>query len=266
MRAIVHNSGDGRGVTGHPAASAARGVALRSARPGDIAVLTAIYAHHVRHGLASFEIEPPDEEEMARRHDGICSLGFPYLVAEVAGIIAGYAYAGPYRTRPGYRYTVEDSVYIHHEYAGRGIGSVLLPALIAACEAAGCRQMIAVIGDSANWPSIRLHEKFGFARVGLLPAVGYKFGRWVDSVLMQRALGEDIDIRFSAAPGLGQANADRAQLEAALLNLALNARDAMPTGGRLTIEASRMTVGIGKSPPGEWMTPSPFSTISALLS
>jgi phosphinothricin acetyltransferase len=162
---------------------------LRSARAGDIEAITAIYAHYVRHGLASFEIDPPDEREMARRHAGVVALGFPYFVAEIDGLVAGYAYAGPYRTRPAYRYTVEDSVYIHHAYAGRGIGSALLPALIAACEAAGCRQMIAVIGDSANHASIRLHERFGFARAGLLPAVGWKFERWVDSVLMQRALG-----------------------------------------------------------------------------
>jgi L-amino acid N-acyltransferase YncA len=164
-------------------------VKLRSARTADIEAITAIYARHVRHGLASFEIDPPGADEMARRHASVSTLGFPYLVAEVDGLVAGYAYAAPYRTRPAYRYTVEDSVYIHHEYAGRGIGSALLPALIAACEAAGCRQMVAVIGDSANHASIRLHEKFGFARAGLLAAAGWKFERWVDSVLMQRALG-----------------------------------------------------------------------------
>jgi phosphinothricin acetyltransferase len=164
-------------------------VKLRSARAADIEAVTAIYAHHVRHGLASFEIDPPGADEMARRHASVSTLGFPYLVAEVDGLVAGYAYAAPYRTRPAYRYTVEDSVYIHHEYAGRGIGSALLPALIAACEAAGCRQMVAVIGDSANHASIRLHEKFGFARAGVLVAAGWKFERWVDSVLMQRALG-----------------------------------------------------------------------------
>lgn len=162
---------------------------LRSAGAADIAAVTAIYAHYVCHGLASFELDPPDEAEMARRHAGVSALGFPYLVAEIDGLVAGYAYAAPYRTRPAYRYTVEDSVYIHHKYAGRGIGSALLPALIAGCEAEGCRQMVAVIGDSANHASIRLHEKFGFARAGLLAAAGWKFGRWVDSVLMQRALG-----------------------------------------------------------------------------
>ena len=164
-------------------------MSLRSACATDIAAVTEIYAHYVRHGLASFEVDPPGEEEMARRHASVSALGFPYLVAEFDGLVAGYAYAAPYRTRPAYRYTVEDSVYIHHAYAGRGIGSVLLPALIAACEAVGSRQMVAVIGDSGNHASIRLHEKFGFVRAGLLAAAGWKFERWVDSVLMQRALG-----------------------------------------------------------------------------
>ena len=164
-------------------------VHVRGARPEDIPQVTAIYAHHVRHGLASFELDPPDIAEMARRHAHVAAHGLPYLVAELAGQLAGYAYAVPYRARPAYRFTVENSIYVHHDYAGRGVGGALLPALIAACETAGCRQMVAVIGDSENWPSIKLHEKFGFARVGLLPAVGWKFDRWVDSVLMQRALG-----------------------------------------------------------------------------
>ena len=188
MRVIAHSGGNGPRVTGEPARTSAR-VKLRGARTADIGAVTAIYAHHVRHGLASFEVDPPGEDEMARRHASVTTLGFPYLVAEVDGLVAGYAYAAPYRTRAAYRYTVEDSVYIHHEYAGRGLGSALLPALIDACEAAGWRQMVAVIGDSANHASIRLHEKFGFARAGVLTAAGWKFGRWVDSVLMQRALG-----------------------------------------------------------------------------
>jgi phosphinothricin acetyltransferase len=164
-------------------------VVVRDACSADVAQITAIYAYHVLHGLASFELDPPDAVEMTRRQARVGSLGLPYLVAETDGRVAGYAYAAPYRTRPAYRFTVEDSIYCRHDCAGAGIGSVLLPALIAACEAAGCRQMVAVIGDSENLPSIRLHEKFGFARVGLLPAVGWKFNRWVDSVLMQRALG-----------------------------------------------------------------------------
>jgi phosphinothricin acetyltransferase len=164
-------------------------VRVRNAGEADIAQIAGIYARFVLHGLASFELEPPDVAEMTRRYRNIVSLGMPYLVAELDGRVAGYAYAGPYRTRPAYRYTVENSIYVHHECSGAGVGSALMPPLIEACAAAGCRQMIAVIGDSENWPSIRLHEKFGFARVGLLPAVGWKFNRWVDSVLMQRALG-----------------------------------------------------------------------------
>lgn len=164
-------------------------VLVRPASAGDIPVLTAIYAHHVLHSLASFELDPPDAQEMAQRRAHIVALGLPYFVAETGGQVAGYAYASPYRTRPAYRYTVENSVYIRHDFTGRGVGSALLPALIAACEKLDCRQMVAVIGDSANDASIRLHERFGFVRTGLLPSVGWKFGRWVDSVLMQRALG-----------------------------------------------------------------------------
>lgn len=162
---------------------------VRAALAADIPAITGIYAHHVRHGLASFELEPPDAAEMARRHAAVLELGLPYLVAELDGRVAGYAYVAPYRTRPAYRYTVENSVYIHRDCVGSGVGSALLPRLIAASEAAGCRQMLAIIGDSANLSSISLHRKFGFSQVGLLPAVGWKFGRWVDSVLMQRALG-----------------------------------------------------------------------------
>ena len=162
---------------------------VRAATPTDIPAVAAIYRHHVLHGLASFETEPPDDAEMTRRHAAVLALGLPYLVAELGGRIAGYAYAAVYRARPAYRYTVEDSVYVDSDCAGNGVGSALLPALITGCEVAGRRQMIAVIGDSANHASIGLHEKFGFERVGLLPAVGFKFGRWVDSILMQRALG-----------------------------------------------------------------------------
>jgi phosphinothricin acetyltransferase len=164
-------------------------VRVRRARESDLATVAEIYAHHVRHGLASFELEAPALDEIERRHAAVVALGLPYLVAEADGCVAGFAYAAPYRARPAYRYTVEDSVYVDHRCAGRGLGSALLGELIARCAAAGCRQMVAVIGDSDNLASIRLHEKHGFARVGLLPSVGYKFGRWVDSVLMQRALG-----------------------------------------------------------------------------
>ena len=162
---------------------------VRPANPADIPAITRIYRQHVRHGLASFETEPPSAIEMARRQAAVLELGLPWLVAELDGAIAGYAYAGVYRARPAYRYTVEDSVYVDGDATGKGIGSALMPALIDGCARAGRRQIIAVIGDSANLASIRLHEKFGFARVGLLPAVGYKFDRWVDSVLMQREVG-----------------------------------------------------------------------------
>jgi len=164
-------------------------VVIRVAAAADIPAVTAIYRHHVLHGLASFETDAPDAAEMAQRRAAVLALGLPYLVAELDGEVAGYAYAAVYRARPAYRYTVENSVYVRHDCTGRRVGSVLLPELIARCEQAGRRQMIAVIGDSQNRGSIRLHEKFGFERIGTLPAVGFKFGRWVDSVLMQRSLG-----------------------------------------------------------------------------
>ncbi len=162
---------------------------VRPATAADLAAVTAIYRHHVLHGLASFELDPPDETEIARRYTAIRELGLPYFVAELNGRVVGYAYAGVYRTRPAYRFTVENSVYIEREHAGHGIGSALMPVLIDACAAAGRRQIIAVIGDSANRASIRLHEKFGFEHIGVLPACGWKFGRWVDSVLMQKEIG-----------------------------------------------------------------------------
>jgi L-amino acid N-acyltransferase YncA len=162
---------------------------IRPATPGDVAAIAGIYAHAVRHGTASFEIDPPDGDEMLRRYQALASAGFPYLVAERAGVIAGYAYAGPYRMRPAYRWTVEDSVYVAETAQRRGVGRALLEALIAQSEARGFRQMIAVIGDSAQTPSIALHRSAGFRMVGTLEAVGFKFGRWLDSVLMQRPLG-----------------------------------------------------------------------------
>lgn len=166
------------------------GMLVRPATVEDMPAIAAIYRHHVLHGLATFEIDPPDADEMARRFAAIRELGLPYLAAEINGRIVGYAYAATYRARPAYRNTVEDSVYVHQAHAGQGVGSVLMPALIAGCAEAGRRQIIAVIGDSANTGSIKLHEKFGFKHVGMLPAVGFKFGRWVDSVLMQREAGD----------------------------------------------------------------------------
>lgn len=139
--------------------------------------------------MASFEETPPSVEEMARRHGEVAGRGYPYLVATVDDRIAGYAYAGPYRPRPAYRHSVENSVYLAPDRQRAGIGSALLAELIRRCEAAGFRQMVAVIGDSANAASIGLHERLGFRRAGLLTAIGHKHGRWVDSVLMQRPLG-----------------------------------------------------------------------------
>jgi L-amino acid N-acyltransferase YncA len=162
---------------------------LRPRAHADIDDITAIYAHHVRHGTASFETEPPDTAEMRRRRAIMVDQGFPYLVIEEAGTLQGYAYAGPYRPRAAYRDTVENSVYLRPEAAGRGLGKMLLAGLIEACAAIGLRQMVAVVGDSANLASIRLHERLGFRRVGVLESVGYKHGRWLDTVLLQRALG-----------------------------------------------------------------------------
>jgi L-amino acid N-acyltransferase YncA len=165
-------------------------ISLRAATPADIPAITRIYAHAVRHGTASFELEPPDEAEMTRRMRALLDAGHPYLVAETGSAVLGYAYAGPYRTRPAYRYTVENSVYIAPEAQRRGIGRALLDRLIGECEARNYRLMIAIIGDSAHTSSIELHRAAGFKLVGAFEAVGYKFDRWLDSVLMQRALGK----------------------------------------------------------------------------
>jgi len=162
---------------------------IRPSRDEDVVAIAAIYAHHVLRGLASFETEPPNEAEMARRRADVLGKGLPYLVAARDGAVLGYAYAGTYRPRAAYRDTVENSIYLCPDLTGQGIGRRLLPALIAACEARDLRQMIAVVGDSANLPSIRLHQACGFRLVGVLEAVGYKHGRWVDSVLLQRRLG-----------------------------------------------------------------------------
>jgi L-amino acid N-acyltransferase YncA len=162
---------------------------IRAAAPNDIPAITRIYTHAVLHGTASFELEPPDESEMARRQRALIESGHPYLVAEADGTVLGYAYAGPYRARPAYRWSVEDSVYIAPDAQRRGIGRALLVRLIAESEARGFRQMIAVIGDSAQVPSIELHRALGFRLVGTFAAVGFKHGRWLDSVLMPRPLG-----------------------------------------------------------------------------
>ena len=159
----------------------------------DIPVIAAIYAHAVIHGTASFELEPPGETEMARRREALLSAGYPYLVAERDGAVVGYAYAGACRTRPAYRSTVEDSVYIAPEAQGHGIGRALLKQLIRESEDRGFRLMIAVIGDKASSASIGLHRALGFDLVGAFEPVGYKHGRWLATVLMQRKLGEGSD-------------------------------------------------------------------------
>jgi phosphinothricin acetyltransferase len=165
-------------------------LAIRPALASDIPAITRIYAHAVLHGTATFELEPPTEAEMLRRFDKLRAGGFPYVVAEIGGAVGGYAYAGAFRERPAYRFTVEDSIYIAPERHKRGIGRALLNRLIANSEAAGFRQMIAVIGDSAQAGSIALHRSCGFRNAGVFEAVGFKFGRWLDTVQMQRALGE----------------------------------------------------------------------------
>ena len=161
---------------------------IRPAAVQDLPAIQSIYAHHVRHGLASFEEEPPSVEEMRRRFEDITRQGLPYLAAEENGEILGYGYCTLYRTRSAYRYTLEDSVYVREGCGGKGLGEALLRELIARCEKGPWRQMIAVIGDSANVASIALHRKLGFREAGTLASVGFKLGRWVDSVLMQQAL------------------------------------------------------------------------------
>ena len=165
------------------------GLIIRPSCDEDLPTIAAIYAHHVLNGLASFEEVPPEIEEIARRRGDIVARGLPYLVAEADGKVLGYCYAGPFRPRVAYRYTLEDSIYIDPAAVGRGIGRVLLTAVLARSEELGYRQMVAVIGDSGNAASIGLHAAMGFRRIGHIEAVGWKHGSWVDSVLMQRPLG-----------------------------------------------------------------------------
>jgi phosphinothricin acetyltransferase len=175
-----------------PAGGKAGGMALliRDSLPTDMPSIAAIYGHAVLHGTASFELDPPDVVEVARRRAVLLAAALPYLVAEDAtGQVVGYSHASTYRPRPGYRFTVENSVYVAPERQGNGIGRALLLPLIERCEHAGYRLMVAVIGDSVNQASIRLHAGCGFRHAGLLPAIGWKRGRWLDSVLMVRPLG-----------------------------------------------------------------------------
>lgn len=165
-------------------------VLIRPSKAGDIAAIAEIYAYHVLNGLASFELNAPSVDEISQRRADVIGRSFPFLVAEFDGRVTGYAYASLYRNRPAYRHTLEDSVYVHKEFAGRGVGRALLDALIEGCVKVGARQLIAVIGDSDNQGSIKLHTACGFRRTGTLQAVGFKFGQWVDNVIMQREIGE----------------------------------------------------------------------------
>lgn len=163
---------------------------VRAIKAEDMPTITAIYDEAVRTGTASFETEPPGLEEMVRRQQALETAGYPFLIAEENGRILGYAYAGSFRTRAAFQYTVENSIYLDADARGRGIGRTLLKALLEECTARGYRQMVAVIGDSANTGSIALHRACGFEMIGTLPATGLKFGRWINTVLMQRPLGE----------------------------------------------------------------------------
>jgi len=174
-------------------------VIVRALTDADLGTVQAIYAHHVLHGLASFEEEPPAVEEMRLRWKKVLELGLPYLAAELDGAVVGYSYASSYRPRPAYRFTVENSVYVREGLAGRGVGKALLDTLIARCEAGPWRQMLAVIGNRENEASIALHRRCGFRMIGVLESVGHKHGRWVDTVLMQRALAQSPGADRSAA-------------------------------------------------------------------
>ena len=164
-------------------------VVIRPSTAADLDAVTRIYAWHVLHGSGTFEIEPPERLEMERRRADVLAKGLPWLVLESAGAVAGYAYAGPFRPRPAYRFCLEDSVYLAPESVGRGFGRMLLAELLSRCEAGGARQMLAVIGDSANAASIGVHRALGFVPAGTIRSAGWKFDRWLDVVLMQKSLG-----------------------------------------------------------------------------
>lgn len=175
-----------RSASAHPL-----GVQVRGSREADVPAMLAIYLHHIRYGVDPSQhedIETPDAEDIKRRRKNMQKRKLPHLVADLGGTVVGYAYAVPFRKRPAYRYVVKHSIYVHHEHLQRGIGRLLLSALIDACAVAGYRQMIAYI-DAENRASIQLHENFGFRQVGYLPQVAYKFGKWTDSMMMQRSLG-----------------------------------------------------------------------------
>jgi len=173
-------------LRGHQAMSEPR---IRPAGAADIPSITRIYADAVREGTGTFEIEPPDEAEMGRRHEALLGDNFPYLVVEYAGAVAGYTYAGRYHVRPGYQWTLENSVYVAPRFQRLGLGRLLMRRLLAEAETRGYRQMLALIGDQGNVASIALHASLGFRRIGTLQSVGFKHGRWLDVVVMQRPLG-----------------------------------------------------------------------------
>ncbi len=162
---------------------------IRPSTAADLPAITAVYAHAVLHGTGTFELDPPDAPEMARRRADVLDKGLPWLVATSAGQVLGYAYANHFRPRLAYRFCLEDSIYLHETARGKGVGKLLLTELVGRCEAAGARQMLAVIGDSANTGSVAVHAALGFSHTGVLKASGWKFDRWLDVVLMQRALG-----------------------------------------------------------------------------
>ena len=174
---------------------------VRPATGADTAQIQAIYGHHVSHGLGTFEEVPPSLDDMRGRMSAIQARGLPYLVAEAEDAVLGFAYAGPFRLRAAYRYTAEDSIYIHPDHRGRGVGKVLLQAVIEACESLGLHQLLAVIGDSANAGSIGVHRSCGFEMVGTTRGLGFKHDRWVDVVMMQRALNGGVEAP-PEAPGL----------------------------------------------------------------
>jgi L-amino acid N-acyltransferase YncA len=164
-------------------------VLIRPSTADDLAAVTAIYGWNVRHGTGTFEYDPPGEPDMARRRADVLDKGLPWLVLEHEGVVRGYAYANQFRPRPAYRFCLEDSVYLAADATGRGFGRLLLTELLARCEAQGARQMLAVIGDSANAGSIGVHRALGFEHTGTIKAAGWKFDRWLDVVVMQRSLG-----------------------------------------------------------------------------
>ncbi|MBB3609719.1 GNAT family N-acetyltransferase [Rhizobium sp. BK602] len=163
---------------------------IRDASDADMGAIRDIYAHHVLHGLATFEEVPPSVDELRSRRAAVLAMRLPYLVAELNGDIVGYCYATAYRPRPAYRFSIEDSVYVADGLGGRGVGTALLQELIVRCERGPWRQMLAVIGNSGNAGSLALHRRMGFQPIGTFKSAGFKLGQWVDTVLMQRALGE----------------------------------------------------------------------------